>query len=167
MQAMAAPRPRRGLAAGDMLARHPPARYLLRRERVAQIVDDEDVSDIARHLRRDIGVALIHIKAMDTDAAGLVMADELGSGRHRDVIDLEAAVLVAALLKILQRAKVGLRYAHLCRSLLQRRRTTELSRQRAFDCRQLLGAPADPAHIALVIDGHDVAGDANLVAVGL
>ena len=104
--------PGRGLAALDMLPGHPPAGEFPRLARIAQIVDDEDVADIAFHLGRDVGVALIHVEAVHADPAGLLIADELRLRRFGDVVDLEATAVIAALLEFLERAQIVLGHAH-------------------------------------------------------
>src|SRR5205807_10141652 len=50
VEPMLAPRPARRLTAGDMLPRKPPTPDLRRPLRIAHVVDDEDVADIACHL---------------------------------------------------------------------------------------------------------------------
>src|SRR5262249_18900254 len=57
VQAVAAARPAWRLAAGEVLPGHPPAPDLLRLLWVGEIVDDEDVANIAVHLGGDVGVA--------------------------------------------------------------------------------------------------------------
>ena len=75
MQPVLVALPRRPLAAGDVLARHPPARDFGWLVRLGDVVDHQDVADIALHLGRDVGVAVIHVEAVDADTAGLVMHD--------------------------------------------------------------------------------------------
>ena len=166
MQAMPAAGPARRLAASDVLAGHPPARHFLGLLRIAQIVDHQDVADVTLHLGRDVGVARVHVEAVDADAAGLVIADELRLRRLGDVVDLEAPIVIAALLELLEHAQVVRRHAHPGGDFLRFRLAPELLAQRAPRRRQLLGAASDLAHVALVIDDQDVAHDARLVAVG-
>src|SRR5262249_53727467 len=73
----------------------------------------------------------------------------------------------AALLALLERAEVIGGDAHPGGNLPARRLALELVREQAAHRRQLLGAPPDPAHVALVIDDEKVADHARLVAVGL
>ena len=47
MQAMLAARPRRLLAAREVLPGYPPARHFLGLRRIADVVDDENVADVA------------------------------------------------------------------------------------------------------------------------
>src|SRR5262249_53735179 len=133
--------------------------------RVAQIVDDEDVADVSFHLGRDVGVALVHVEAMHADSAGPVIADQLRLRRLGHVVDLETAVVIPALLERLEHRQVVLGHAHLRGDFLARGLALERLGQRAPRGRQLLGAAADLAHVALVVDDHDVARDAHLVAV--
>ncbi len=161
------PRPRRRLAAGDVLSLHPPAPDLVWLARVGHVVDDEDVADIARHLGRDVGVTFVHVEAVHADAAGLLIVDRLGLRGVGDVVDLEAAGVVAALLERLERAQIVRGHAHLGGDFVPRRIAPERFGQRAPRRRQLLGAAPDLAHVALVIDDQDIAGDARLVAVGV
>src|SRR5581483_7158101 len=81
--------PARGLAAGEMLARHPPLRDLLGPGRIREIEDDDDVADEPVLLGRDVGVAAVAIEAMR--AARAVMADLARPGLVRNVVDLDAA----------------------------------------------------------------------------
>ena len=108
MQPMLAPGPGRRLAAGDVLPRQPPAGDFRGLRWIAHVVDDQDVADIARHLSRDVGVALVHVEAVHADAAGLMMHDLLRLRGLRHVPDLEAAHVVAALGLGLDLAHVGL-----------------------------------------------------------
>src|SRR5262249_10476782 len=91
--------PGRRLATLDMLPRHPPACDFLRLPRLAQIVEDEDIAEVSFHLGRDVGGALVHVEAMHADAAGLLIADQLRPRGLGHVVDLEAAVVIAALLE--------------------------------------------------------------------
>src|SRR5262249_61500469 len=160
-------RPGWGLAAGEVRPRPPPAGVFPRLARAGEVVDDGDVADIARHLGGDVGVPLVLAETVHADAAGLVVADLLRLRRLGDVVDLEAAVVVAAPLEFLERAQVVLGHAQPGGDLHPRWLAPELVGERAPRRRQLLGAAADLAHVALVIADHDVAGDARLVAVGL
>src|SRR5262245_40985799 len=105
-------RPARLFASLDMLPGDRPARHFRRALRVADVVDDENVADIALHLGRDVGVALVHVEAMHANAAGLVMHDLLWLGGIRYVPDLEAAVVIAALGFHLDFLDVGLSDTH-------------------------------------------------------
>ena len=148
-----------------MLARHPPARDFPWRARIGDVVDDEDVADESVHLGRDVGVAGIHREAVHADAAGLLIGDALGLCGVRNVIDLEAAVLVTLTRGGFDGGEVRLADAHLSRCLGCGRRATELC-SKLRPCRgQLLGAPSNPRHVAFVVDDHHVADDADLVAV--
>ena len=75
VQPMLPARPGRRLAARNVLPRHPPAPHFRRALGIGDVVDDQDVADIALHLGRDVGVALVHVEAVHTDAAGLVVHD--------------------------------------------------------------------------------------------
>ena len=103
---------------------------------------------------------------MHADAAGLLIADELGLRRIGDVVDLEAAIVIAALLEFLEHAQVVLGHAHPRGDFRTCGLALELVGERTPRRRQLLGPASDLAHVALVIDDHDVAGDAHLMAVG-
>ena len=165
MQPVLAAEPGRRLAARDVLARHPPARQLLRLRRVAHVVDDQDVADIAFHLGRDVGVALVHIEAMHADAAGLLVRDLLRLRRIGDVVDLEAAHGVAALRFRFDLGDVLRLDAEPGRDLRMGRRAALGGGQFLHHPRQLVGAAADRGRVALMIDDHDVADHARLVAV--
>src|SRR3974390_3416674 len=141
MQPMLPPRPARRLAALDVLAGQPPARNFVRLARIAKIVDDEDVSNIARHLGRDVGVSLVNIEAMDADATRLLVTDEPRPIGRGNIVDLEATVVIAALLELLERAQIILGHAHPLGDLFPRRLTMELLPERAPDRRQLIRAP--------------------------
>src|SRR4051794_31973270 len=95
------------------------------------------------------------------------MHDLLRRGRIRHVVDLEAAVVIAALGVGLDLGEVVLGYAEplgqLCNSWLARKFLC----QRLARTWQLVGAAANRAHVTLMIDDHDVAHDARLVAVRL
>src|SRR5689334_10360518 len=95
MQPVTTAGPRRRLAGGDVLARHPPARDFAWVPWIRDVVGDEDVADEAVHLGRDVGVARIHREAMHADAAGLLMGDQSRLRRIADVVNLEATVLIA------------------------------------------------------------------------
>ncbi len=144
---------------------HPPARHLLRLRRIAHVVGDQDVADIALHLGRDVGVALVHIEAMHADAAGLVVRDLLRLRGVGDVVDLEAAGVIAALRLLLDLRDVGRLDAEPGRDLRMGRRAALGGGEFLHHARQLVGAAADRGRVALMIDDHDVADHARLVAV--
>src|SRR5262249_62062565 len=73
MQPVLPARPAWRLAARDVLSQHPPAADFSGALRVGDVVDDQDVADVAGHFSRDVGVALIHVEAMHADAAGALM----------------------------------------------------------------------------------------------
>ena len=98
VQAVFAPDPGRLFAGRDMLARHPPARHFLGPRRIADVVDDEDVADVAFHLGRDVGAAAVHVEAMHTASPRALMLDQLRPPAIGDVVELEAAVRVRGLL---------------------------------------------------------------------
>src|SRR5262245_63346603 len=102
---------------------------------------------------------------MHADAAGLVIADQLRPRGLGYVVDLEAAVVIATLLERFEHRQVVLGHAHLRGDFLARGLTVERFGQRGPRSRELLGAAADLAHVALVVDDHDVARHAHLVAV--
>src|ERR1044072_1344750 len=165
MQPVAPAGPCGGFAARDVLPRHPTARPLSGSARIGCVVDDEDVADEALHLGRDVGIARIHRKTMDTDAAGLLIGDQLRPFRIGDVVDLESAIAVALRAGRFERTQILLVDAHPGGDLGGRRFAPQPRGELAACGRQLLGAPPDAAHVALVVDDHDVADDANLVAV--
>ena len=104
---------------------------------------------------------------MHADAAGLVIANQLRPRGLGDVVDLEAAVVIAAPLERFERRKIVVAHGHLGGDFLAHGLAPERCGERAADRRQLLGAAAHLAHVALMVDDHDVASDANLVAVRL
>ena len=163
MQAVIHSRPGRLLAAGDMLARHPPARDLGRALRITQIVNDEDVAEIALHLGRDIGVALVHVEAVHADAARLLMHDQARLGGIRDIPHLESAFGIAAGQFGLQRRQSRLLDPEFGRQLFLRR----LAPQRLLQFGARLEHALRRAHhapvVVLDIGDHDVAGHAHLV----
>ena len=165
VQPVLAARPARLLAAGDVLSGHPPARDLGGALRVADVVDHQDVADIPLHLGRDVGIVLVHVEAVHPDAAGAVMHDLLRAGRLRHVVNLEAAVVIAALGLRLDLADGVLGHAQLLRQLGAGRLAPERCGELRAHPRQLVGAPPDRGRVALVIDDHDVARDPRLVAV--
>src|SRR5207237_1433828 len=123
--------------------------------------------DVPRHLGGNVGVASVEIEAVHADAAGFVIADQLRLRGIGDVVNLKSAVVIAALLESFQGAQILLAHAHFGGDLFARRLALERFRERFTDCRQLLRAPPDPAHVALVIDHHKIIADAYLVAVRL
>src|SRR5262245_59906835 len=102
---------------------------------------------------------------MHADAAGLVIADQLRPRGLGHVVDLETAVVIPALLERLEHRQVVLAHAHLRGYFLARGLALERFGERASRGRQLLGAATYLAYVALVVDDHDVARDAHLVAV--
>src|SRR6266511_1195412 len=66
-----------------------------------------------------------------------------------------------------KRRKIVVAHGHLGGDFLAHGLAPERCGERAADRRQLLGAAAHLAHVALMVDDHDVASDANLVAVRL
>ena len=160
MQPVPAPRPGRRLAARDVLPRHPPARDFSRPGRILQVVDDENVADVAFHLGRDVGVTLVHIEAVHARCRRSSDRQiSFGFCWHGDVVDLETAVVVTAPLELFELAQVVLGDAQLCSNLASQSGSRRSCSRNARLCsRQLLGAPAQLAHIALVIDHHHAAG---------
>src|SRR6266704_1293201 len=69
--------PGRFFSGGKVLSRHPPARNFLRLLRLADVVDDEDVPQVAFHLGGDVGVVLVHVEAVHADPAGFLEGEEL------------------------------------------------------------------------------------------
>src|SRR5262249_11377283 len=165
MKAVPPARPGRHLAARDVLPRHPPPRNFLRFARIAQIVNDEDIPDVSFHFGRDVGMPLIHIEAMHADAAGPLITNQLRLRRFGDVVNLETAVRIATLLEFFQCRQIVLRDAHFGGDFASRRLARELLGQGPPRGWQLLAAAAGLAHIALVIDDHDVTHNAHLMAV--
>src|SRR5207244_10829665 len=98
-------------------------------------------------------------------AAGLEKSGQLRLRRLGHVVDLESAVVIAALLERLEQRQVVFGHAHLRGDFLARGLALERFGERAARGGQLLGAATDLAHVALVVDDHDVACDAHLVAV--
>ena len=133
--------------------------------RIAQVVDDQHVADKAVHLGRDVGVALVHVEAVHADAAGQLMVDQLGLRAVGDVKDAEAAAAVRLLLGGLDLNDVGLGDVEPLRQFGAVRLAAKRLAQRAAHGGHLLGAPPDRRHVALVVDHHDVAGNAHFVAV--
>src|SRR5688572_32849063 len=76
MEPMLTSGPGRFLALTDMLTGHPPARHLLRFCRIADIVVDEDVSDISGHLGRDVSVVRVHVEAVHAAPVRALVRDE-------------------------------------------------------------------------------------------
>src|SRR5262249_4208105 len=167
MQAVAAPGPARLLAAGEMLPRQPPARDFLRPRRIAEVVDDEDVADVPGYLGRDVRVALVHVEAVHTDAAGLLERDELRLRPVRHVVDLEAAAVVGRALGRLDRGDLRLAHPELAGELGVGGRPAERGAELHAQLRQLLGLAPDRRHVALAVDDHEIVDDARLVAVRL
>src|ERR1043165_5671417 len=62
--------------AGRVLPGQPPAGDLFGPGRVAQVVDDEDIADIARHLGGDVGVALVYIEAVHPASTGFLKMNQ-------------------------------------------------------------------------------------------
>ena len=81
---------------GDVLVLHAPAPDFNRLRRIADVIDHQDVSDIALHLGREVGVVLVEIEAMHALAVGLVEGDELRIGLVLHVVDAEAAFRIFA-----------------------------------------------------------------------
>ena len=75
--------------------------------------------------------------------------------------------MIPALFVFLDLAQIVLRDAEPCGELLVRGLATELFGKRAARARQRIGAAPDPAHVALMIDHHDIAGHPHLMAVRL
>ena len=165
MQAVLAPGPGRRLAARQMLPWHPPARNLRRLCRIADVVNDQDVADIAGHLGRDVGVIGIHVEAVHADAAGFLRADQLRFGPVGDVVNFEATLVVGLLLRGFYCRDFGNSYTQLGGEFGVRRLAPESGAQLQAQFRQFIGLAADRRHVALGVDDHDVADDARLVAV--
>ena len=110
-------------------------------------------------------MARIHREAVHADAAGLLIGDQLRLRGIGDVVDLEAAVLVALRAGRLERAQIRLADTHPGGDLGGRRLAPQPCGKLGARGRQLLGAPPDAAHVAFVVDDHHVADDADLVAV--
>ena len=102
---------------------------------------------------------------MYADAAGLVMRDLVRLRWLGYVINLEAAVVIAALGLRLDLSDVGFRHSHPARKLGMRRLASGRGGEFAVHTRQVIGAAADGCGIALMIDDHDVAYDTRFVAV--
>ena len=96
MQAMLGTFRMRRIAVGDVLVLHAPAPDFSRLRRIADVVDHQDVADIALHLGRDVGVVLVEIEAVHALAVGLVERDELRVGLVLHVVDAEAAFRIFA-----------------------------------------------------------------------
>ena len=165
VQTVTLARPGRGFAGGEVLPRHPPARNFLRLCRVLHVVSDKDIAHEAVHLGRDIGVARVHIETVHADAAGEMMMDQLGLRLVGDVVDAEAAVAVGLRLVLFDVDEVGFGQVELRQEFGARRIAAERLAQAAPDRRHILGAPTGRRRIALMVDHHNVAGDAHFVAV--
>ena len=157
--------PARLFAGRDILPGHPPARDFARPFRIVQIVDHQDIADEALHLGGDVGVALVHVEAVHADAAGQLMMDQRRLCRIGDVVDAEAAIAIGLLFRRFDLDDIGLGDVEFLRQLGARRLAAKRLAQFAAHARHLLGAPPDRRRIALVIDHHQIAGDAHLVAV--
>src|SRR5205823_12002327 len=72
------------LSAGGPLAGHPPASNLLRVGRVGEIEDDDDVSGVALHARRQVGVPAVERESVDAVAGALPEKDLARLGGIRD-----------------------------------------------------------------------------------
>ena len=93
-----------GFAAGLVLAGNPPAPHFLGLRRIAQVQDLDDVADVARRRRRDIGVAAVEVVAVHAAAlgAGLPVRDQARTVRPADVVDAQsAAEIVGAAAELL------------------------------------------------------------------
>jgi hypothetical protein len=99
------------------------------------------------------------------DAAGAVVDDLLRAGRLRYVVNLEAAIVIAALGFRFDLHDGVLGHAQLLRQLGARGRPPQHIGELRPHPRQLVGAPPDGGRVALMIDDHDVARDPRLVAV--
>src|SRR5215468_3667203 len=95
MTAMRRALPRRRLAAGRPLPRHPPFADELGARRIREIDDADDVAEIAIHFRRAVDVTAIEGKAMH--AAAGEARDTPRLGRAADIVDLEPAAKVRVL----------------------------------------------------------------------
>ena len=70
VQAVLAPRPGGFFAPREVLAGDVPARHFLRLGGVFQIIDNENVANVAGHLGRDVGVLVIHVEAVHAATVG-------------------------------------------------------------------------------------------------
>ncbi len=82
------------VAAHYVLSLHRPARDLHRPRWIADIIDDQNVADVAFHFRRDIGVFLVDIETMHTLAVRFYEAHKFGVGSVFNLMDAKAAVRV-------------------------------------------------------------------------
>jgi hypothetical protein len=110
-------------------------------------------------------MSLVHIEAVNADAAGQMMVDQLRPRGRRDVVDAEAAVAIRLRVVLLDGGEIGLGNVQLLQEFGMGRLAAELLAQVLPDRRHVLRATPRRRRIALVIDDHDVAGHAHLVAV--
>jgi hypothetical protein len=165
MQPVLAARPRWFFTAGQMLPRYPPARHFLGLLGLADIVNHENVADIAFHLGRDVRVVRVHVEAVHARAVSALELDELWIPAVGDVVDLEAAVLIGPLRFFFHRGDVGRLHAKLLGELVVIRLSSERIAKLCVYLRQLCRLAADRGAVALAVDDHDVADHARLVAV--
>jgi hypothetical protein len=167
VQAVLVALPARRLAAGQVLARHPPTRHLFRSRRIANVVDHQDVADVALHLGRDVGVALVDVEAVDAEAEGLVVGDQLRPGLVGDVVDPEPAVGIAALAGGVQHRDVVRGHAQLGRQLCIARRPSQIAGEPGPELRQARALAQEVTIVLLDVGEHQVADDPDLVGVGV
>src|SRR5436190_14225190 len=117
MKTVLASGPRRLLTTGDMLSRQPPARHFGWRRRIADVVYNEDVADVARHFSGDVSVVRIHIEPMHADAARFLERDQLRMSTVSDVVNTEAALIVRIALSRFNRRDVRRLHAEFLREL--------------------------------------------------
>ncbi len=165
VQAIALARPGRLLAAGDVLARQPPARDLTRIGRIGKVVDDEDIADEPLHLGGDVGVVLVHVEAVHADAAGLHIGQQLRIGRIGDVPHPEPAIGIAARMALAQIGEILLGNADRRGDLGIRRRPPERLRQLRGGAVELLALAVEMPAMTLDIGDHQIARHPHLVGV--
>src|SRR5215467_6134854 len=102
---------------------------------------------------------------MHADPASAVIHDFFGLSRLRNVVDLEAAIVIGAAGLFLQLVDGGLRHVQLLCQLGMSGCATERTLKLAAHARQLLGTAADGGWIALMIDDHEIAHDPHLMTM--
>src|SRR5262249_61291569 len=80
---------------------------------VTDVVNNPDIAKESWRLCGDIGVPPFHIEPMHSNTAGAVMHELLGASWLRDVVDLEAAIVIGALCLLLNLVDIGFRHTQL------------------------------------------------------
>src|SRR5450756_2092280 len=83
--------PRRLFASRDPLPRNPPARNLLRRGRICQVEDLQNMADVSLLGSGDVREPAVEVEAMHALAWRGPFADEFRLARRRHIVDPKAA----------------------------------------------------------------------------